>query len=110
MSALQQLQHSRDAVGGDGSAHSNSNANAKGSSAGVSQIRSPLSGSETERDTRRRTIGVRAARMSLDGAIEEREGEGGGYEGGSGIGARTNTITLPSQRRERRRTVTEIFG
>ena len=108
MSALQQLQHSRDAVGGDGSAHSNSNANAKGSSAGVSQIRSPLSGSETERDTRRRTIGVRAARMSLDGAIEEREG--GGYEGGSGIGARTNTITLPSQRRERRRTVTEIFG
>ena len=112
MSALQQLQHSQDAVGGDGSSNSNSNANvnAKGSSARVSQIRSPLSGSETERDTRRRTIGVRAARMSLDGAIEEREGEGGGYEGGSGIGARTNTITLPSQRRERRRAVTEIFG
>lgn len=111
MSALQQLQHSRDAVGGDGSAHVNSNANAKGSSAaGGNQMRSPLSGSETERDyTRRRTIGVRAARMSLDGAIEERENERGGYEGGSG-GARTNTITLPSQRRERRRTVTEIFG
>ncbi|KAH7885464.1 hypothetical protein F5I97DRAFT_1393379 [Phlebopus sp. FC_14] len=65
-------------------------------------IRSPLSGSETERDTRRRTIGARAARMSLDGAIEEREGESGGVQ--------PKTISLPSQRRERRRTVTEIFG
>ncbi|KIJ60207.1 hypothetical protein HYDPIDRAFT_117468 [Hydnomerulius pinastri MD-312] len=67
-----------------------------------SQMRSPLSGSETERDTRRRTIGSRAARMSLDSAIEEREGESGPSQ--------PNTITLPSQRRQRRRTVTEIFG
>ena len=119
VSALQQLQH-----GGDGgtnanaNAPSNVNANANAYSRGTisrasaNQIRSPLSGSETERDTRRRTIGVRTARMSLDGAIEEREGEGGGYEGaGTGTGGtRTSTITLPSQRRERRRTVTEIFG
>ncbi|KAF9222950.1 hypothetical protein BS17DRAFT_782867 [Gyrodon lividus] len=68
---------------------------------GPSQIRSPLSGSETERDTRRRTLGVRAARMSLDSAIEEHEGENGHSQ--------PKTITLPSQRRERRRTVTEIF-
>lgn len=74
-------------------------------------LRSPLSGSETERDTRRRTIGSRVARMSLDAAIDEREGEFGGGSGGVGPGGtRTSTITLPSQRRERRRTVTEIFG
>lgn len=74
-------------------------------------LRSPLSGSETERDTRRRTIGSRVARMSLDAAIDEREGESMGRSGGVGAGStRTSTITLPSQRRERRRTVTEIFG
>ncbi|KAI5981726.1 hypothetical protein EDD15DRAFT_2523172 [Pisolithus albus] len=74
-------------------------------------LRSPLSGSETERDTRRRTIGSRVARMSLDAAIDEREGEFAGGSGGVGPGGtRTSTITLPSQRRERRRTVTEIFG
>ncbi|KAH7904956.1 hypothetical protein BJ138DRAFT_1018373 [Hygrophoropsis aurantiaca] len=68
-----------------------------------SQIRSPLSGSETERDTRRRTIGTRTAfRASLDGSLEEREGDSGGSQ--------SHTITLPSQRRERRRTVTEIFA
>ncbi|KAL4081188.1 hypothetical protein J3A83DRAFT_4084425 [Scleroderma citrinum] len=118
MSALQQqLQHSRDSEARAGSTDLPANANAsvrtkgKGSANSDSnQLRTPLSGSETERDTRRRTIGVRSARMSLDGAIEEREGEAGGYEGGTGPGARTNTITLPSQRRERRRTVTEIFG
>ncbi|KIK90898.1 hypothetical protein PAXRUDRAFT_150873 [Paxillus rubicundulus Ve08.2h10] len=68
---------------------------------GPSQMRSPLSGSETERDTRRRTLGVRAARMSLDSAIEEHEGENGNLQ--------PKTITLPSQGRARRRTVTEIF-
>ncbi|KIJ17565.1 hypothetical protein PAXINDRAFT_167568 [Paxillus involutus ATCC 200175] len=68
---------------------------------GPSQMRSPLSGSETERDTRRRTLGVRAARMSLDSAVEEHEGEGGNPQ--------PKTITLPSQGRARRRTVTEIF-
>ncbi|KAI6151427.1 hypothetical protein EDD17DRAFT_1765651 [Pisolithus thermaeus] len=74
-------------------------------------LKSPLSGSETERDTRRRTIGSRVARMSLDAAIDEREGEFVGRSGGVGPGGtQTNTIALPSQRRERRRTVTEIFG
>ncbi|KAG6331346.1 hypothetical protein ID866_7742 [Astraeus odoratus] len=96
MSALQQ-QQSRD-----------SEARRRAAEDELNQMRSPMSGSETERDTRRRTIGVRAARMSLDSAIEEREGETGG--GAGGAQPRTNTITLPSQRRERRRTVTEIFG
>jgi hypothetical protein len=66
------------------------------------QVRTPLSGSETERDTRRRTIGVRAARVSLDSIRDEREGDGGGSQ--------SRTVTLPSQRRERRRTVTEVFA
>ncbi|KAH0826187.1 hypothetical protein J3R83DRAFT_5619 [Lanmaoa asiatica] len=69
---------------------------------GVNQIRSPLSGSETERDTRRRTLGVRAARMSLEAAVEEHQAAGGNPQ--------SKTIAFPSQRRERRRTVTEIFG
>ncbi|KAF9240215.1 hypothetical protein BU15DRAFT_74132 [Melanogaster broomeanus] len=69
---------------------------------GPSQMRSPLSGSETERDTRRRTIGVRAARMSLDSAVEEHEGESGNPS--------PRLTALPSQRRDRRRTVTEIFS
>lgn len=66
------------------------------------QVRSPLSGSETERDTRRRTFGVRAARMSLDSIRDEREGDSGGPQ--------SRTVTIPSQRRERRRTVTEVFA
>ncbi|KAG1858876.1 hypothetical protein F4604DRAFT_1793783 [Suillus subluteus] len=66
------------------------------------QVRSPLSGSETERDTRRRTLGVRAARMSLDSIRDEREGDNGGPQ--------SRTVTIPSQRRERRRTVTEVFA
>ncbi|KAG2138599.1 uncharacterized protein EDB93DRAFT_1253304 [Suillus bovinus] len=66
------------------------------------QVRSPLSGSETERDTRRRTFGVRAARMSLDSIRDEREGDNGSSQ--------SRTVTIPSQRRERRRTVTEVFS
>lgn len=69
------------------------------------QVRTPLSGSETERDTRRRTIGVRTsrvARVSLDSIRDEREGDSGGSQ--------SRTVTLPSQRRERRRTLTEIFA
>ena len=62
--------------------------------------RPPLSGSETERDSRRRTLGVRAARASLGTAEEYESGEGN---------PQPRTITFPSQRRERRRTVTEIF-
>ena len=69
---------------------------------GLSQIRPPLSGSETERDTRRRTLGVRAARMSLEAAVDEHGTVSGNPQ--------PRTITFPSQRRERRRTVTEIFG
>ncbi|KAG8214349.1 hypothetical protein J3R82DRAFT_9318 [Butyriboletus roseoflavus] len=69
---------------------------------GVNQIRPSLSGSETERDSRRRTLGVRAARKSLEAAAEERETAGGNPQ--------PKTIAFPSQRRERRRTVTEIFG
>ncbi|KAG1728531.1 uncharacterized protein EDB91DRAFT_1060520 [Suillus paluster] len=68
----------------------------------ATQVRTPLSGSETERDTRRRTIGVRAARMSLDSIRDEREGDHGGSQ--------SRTVALPPQRRERRRTVTEVFA
>jgi len=66
------------------------------------QVLSPLSGSETERDTRRRTIGVRAGRVSMDSIRDEREDDRGGFQ--------SRTGTLPSQRRERRRTVTEVFA
>ncbi|OJA14280.1 hypothetical protein AZE42_11255 [Rhizopogon vesiculosus] len=66
------------------------------------QVLTPLSSLETERDIRRRTIGVRAARASLDSIRDEREGD-------SGV-SQSRTITLPSQRRERRRTVTEVFA
>lgn len=95
MSALQQ-QQSRD------EARRRVGTTAEEDASGVSQIRSPLSGSETERDTRRRTLGVRAARMSLEAAAEERDMAGGNPQ--------PKTIAFPSQRRERRRTVTEIFG
>ncbi|KAG2046586.1 hypothetical protein BDR06DRAFT_964945 [Suillus hirtellus] len=66
------------------------------------QVRSPLSGSETERDTRRRTFGSRAARMSLDSIRDERDGNNGSSQ--------SRTVAIPSQRRERRRTVTEVFA
>lgn len=69
---------------------------------GLNQVRSSLSGSETERDNRRRTLGVRAARMSVEAAVDERET--------AGSNPQPKTIAFPSQRRERRRTVTEIFG
>ena len=62
------------------------------------------SGSETERDTRRRTIGVEPFRASLDGAATRRG------EGGSGDGqARAPSSTTTTPRRERRRTLTGIF-
>jgi hypothetical protein len=72
----------------------------------VQQVVSPLSGSETERDARRNTVGARAAgRMSLDGAAHrDREGVGN-REGGRGQAP----VVAPTLRRERRRTVTEIF-
>lgn len=95
VSALQQ-QRSRD------EARRRVGTTAEEDTSSVNQIRTPLSGSETERDTRRRTLGVRAARMSLEAAAEERETVGGNPQ--------PKTIAFPSQRRERRRTVTEIFG
>jgi hypothetical protein len=77
-------------------------------STSVQQVVSPLSGSETERETRRSTVGARAAaRMSLDGAIRrDREGVGN-REGGRG--QPPIPVGAPTLRRERRRTVTEIF-
>lgn len=95
VSALQQ-QQSRD------EARRRVGTTAEEDTSSLNQIRSPLSGSETERDTRRRTLGVRAARASLGTAAEEHEtGESN---------AQSKTIAFPSQRRERRRTVTEIFS
>lgn len=95
VSALQQ-QQSRD------EARRRVGTTAEGDTSGLDQIRPSLPGSETERDTRRRTLGVRAARASLGVAGEEHEtGENN---------SQPRTITFPSQRRERRRTVTEIFS
>lgn len=95
ISALQQ-QQSRD------EARRRAGTTAEEDTSGINQIRSSLSRPETERDTRRRTLGVRAARMSLEAAAEEHETAGGNPQ--------PKTIAFPSQRRERRRTVTEIFG
>ncbi|OJA18565.1 hypothetical protein AZE42_07884 [Rhizopogon vesiculosus] len=103
LSALQQ-QHIRDEAGrmvtsSSSAAEDDMNASPAPSPA---QARTPLFGSETERGTRRQTIGVRAARASLDSIRDEREGDSSGSQ--------SRTVTLPSQRRERRRTVTEVFA
>lgn len=58
------------------------------------ELRSPMSGSETERP---RTVGVRG-RTSLDGPR------------GDSLGRSSQASTLTSARRERRRTITEIFA
>jgi hypothetical protein len=83
---------------------STTSSNVEEISTSVQPIASPLSGSETERDTRRRTVGVRAAmRMSLDGVLHgERAGFGKGQPPTSGV---PTTV-----RKERRRTVTEVFS
>lgn len=74
---------------------STTSSNAEEVSTSVQQIVSPLTTSENERDTRRSTVGARAAgRMSLDGRPPE-----------SG----KPPAVAPTLRRERRRTVTEIF-
>lgn len=78
-------------------------------------VRTPRSGSETERpmlnSSSRRTVGPTRARVSLDAALEEEaraEGIGGDRNGKS---AQTQTAGYSSStRRERRRTVTEIFS
>jgi hypothetical protein len=86
---------------------STTSSNAEEVSTSVQQVVSPLSGSETERDTRRSTVGARAAaRMSLDGALH-RDREGAGNK--DGRGQPPVSIAAPTLRRERRRTVTEIF-
>ncbi|OJA10600.1 hypothetical protein AZE42_08455 [Rhizopogon vesiculosus] len=54
------------------------------------QVRTLLSGSEMERDTRQRTISVRAARASLDNIRDEREGDSGGSQS-------YTVVTLPSK-------------
>lgn len=96
VSALQQ-QQSRD------EARRRAGTSSEEDNSGLGQVRSPLSGSETERDSRRRTLGVRAAQSSLEAAVEGRESRAGGN-------VQPKTIAFPSQRRERRRTVTEIFN
>jgi hypothetical protein len=64
----------------------------------------PLSGSETERDNRRRTFGAKTARASLDGALHsDRRGE-------SGSGTHTRPPISNNSKKERRRTLTEIFS
>lgn len=77
---------------------SSSSSNAEEVSTSVPPVMSPLSGSETERP---RTMGVRAGgRMSLDG-----------YRGDAGGGPQSSkTLVLSTVRRDRRRTVTEIFS
>lgn len=83
---------------------STTSSNAEEVSTSVPQVVSPLSGSETERDTRRKTIGGRAGmRMSLDSAANrDREPV---------IRAQPQQSMAPSaMRKERRRTVTEIFS
>ncbi|KAF9013117.1 hypothetical protein BDQ17DRAFT_1342787 [Cyathus striatus] len=77
--------------------------------------RTPLSGSETERDIRRRTLGTRAgARQSVDNlALEESLEEFGVMSKNSTVNAADrsalHTVLNSSGRRERRRTVTEIW-
>jgi hypothetical protein len=88
LSALQQ-QHVRDearrrVTSSSSSAEDDMNGSPAPSPA---QVRTPLSGSETERDTRRRTIGVRAARALLDSIRDEREGDSGGSQ--------SRAVTLP---------------
>ncbi|KAH9947435.1 hypothetical protein B0H21DRAFT_778509 [Amylocystis lapponica] len=61
---------------------------------------SPVSGLGPERDSRYRTLGGRP-RISLDAAMEEAERDAGSLSRAS---------TLSNARRERRRTITEIFS
>ncbi|OJA13631.1 hypothetical protein AZE42_12902 [Rhizopogon vesiculosus] len=102
LSALQQ-QHIRDEVRRGATSSSSAAEDDMNASPAPSptQVRTPLSGSETERDTRRRTIGVRAARASLDSIRDEMEGNSGGSQ--------SHTVTPPSQRWERRQIVTKVF-
>lgn len=65
-------------------------------------VSSPLPGSDRERESRWRTVGPRTTRMSLDGADR---GDNGADQ------PEVQTMRLPSSsRRERRRTITEIFS
>ncbi|KAF7987021.1 hypothetical protein HWV62_125 [Athelia sp. TMB] len=81
---------------------STTSSNAEEVSTSVQQVVSPL---EAERDNRRKTVGARAGgRMSLDSAVNS-----GRVESSTG----THRTVVPSNsaaRRDRRRTVTEIFS
>jgi hypothetical protein len=69
-----------------------------------------LCGSETERDTRRKTVGVRAGRTSLDEnghgsrTVTAHAADRNAAVAGLGVGGK-----VPPARRERRRTVTDIW-
>lgn len=83
---------------------STTSSNVEEISTSIQPLTSPLSGSETERDTRRRTVGVRAAgRISLDGAMH-------GDRDSLGKGQPSTPVVPSTIRKERRRTVTEIFS
>lgn len=86
---------------------SNTSSNAEEVSTSIQQVASPISGPEAERDTRRRTVGARAAgRISLDGGTNSYRDNGGGQQG-----VRTLLPSNSTTRRDqRRRTVTEIFS
>jgi hypothetical protein len=63
------------------------------------------SGSETEKDTRKRSVATRdRPRMSLDGGVES-IGQGHAADRSAAAGLSVN----PNQKRERRRTVTDIW-
>lgn len=68
--------------------------------AATAHHKTPVSGSESERDARRRTVGAKG-RVSLDSAVSS---ESPRNSGGN------QRPTLPLGKRERRRTITEIFG
>jgi hypothetical protein len=64
------------------------------------QASSPMSATDREKESRWRTVGPRAVRVSLDGATNDDNDR-----------PESQTMRLPySSRRERRRTITEIFA
>lgn len=76
------------------------------------QVRAVLSGSETERDVRRRTVAGRSGRVSLDGNRGSRTGTGTGTLQADvavvGLGGGKLSM-VNGTRRERRRTVTDVW-
>lgn len=88
---------------------STTSSNAEELSTSVQQAASP-SQADAERDGRRKTVGGRAGvRMSLDSATSRNEGTQGRRESTEGP-HRTVVPSNSAARRDRRRTVTEIFS